>query len=208
MIVWWKIAKFNFTNIKSPWFGPACWPLQYIQLCTSPALEDSCILPRECDIGYSLLSGKEFCVANEHALGAADLGQLYLQARTSKYKYTPENRAKMERCANETAFSQLEITSYQFLINHDFAHTLLHRSGDWHFGVQRLETPNSNSPIYKIWHSGWNLIPTKFSHYTVIALRGLNVAHRIVIHERHDFAIVQMLPVYKPSGLEVVQKHR
>ena len=39
------------------------------------ALEDSCIPPRECDIGYSSLSGKEFRVANEHALGAADLSQ-------------------------------------------------------------------------------------------------------------------------------------
>ena len=98
-----------------------------------------------------------------------------------------------------------------------------------------------------------NLMPTKFSHYTVFALRGLNVAHRNVIHERHHF--VRMLPIYekicmvcfisslypylnsgntripslagatplfsflvagcrvkcpgnKPSGLEVVQKHR
>ena len=34
-----------------------------------------CTLPRECDIGYSSLCGKEFCVANEHALGAADLSQ-------------------------------------------------------------------------------------------------------------------------------------
>jgi len=39
------------------------------------ALEDSCIPLRECNIGYSSLSGKEFCVANEHALGAADLSQ-------------------------------------------------------------------------------------------------------------------------------------
>ena len=30
---------------------------------------------RECNIGYSSLSGKEFRVANEHALGAADLSQ-------------------------------------------------------------------------------------------------------------------------------------
>jgi len=32
------------------------------------------------------------------------------------------------------------------------------------------------------------------------------VTHQNVIHERHHF--VQMLPVRKPSGLEVVQKHR
>jgi len=40
-----------------------------------------------------------------------------------------------------------------------------------------------------------NLRPAKFSHYTIIALKGLNVAHRNAIHERHYF--VQMLPVYK-----------
>jgi len=38
-------------------------------------LEDSCILPRERDIGYCSLSGKEFRVANEHAVVAADLSQ-------------------------------------------------------------------------------------------------------------------------------------
>jgi len=66
-----------------------------------------------CDVSDSSLSGKEFCVANE----------VCSWGLTSKYnKYTPE-RAKMRRWADKNgpakAVSQLEIASYQDLINNE-----------------------------------------------------------------------------------------
>ena len=88
----------------------------------------------------------------------------------------------MGRCANETEWPRPSLSLRSQATSSQsnmalLALSYIDRSGDMTFGDQHPESPNSNSPFYKIWHSGRNLIPAKFSHYTVIALRVLNVAH-------------------------------
>jgi len=88
-----------------------------------PVLQDSCILSRECDVGDSFLSRKEFHVANEiHSWGRLKQTAASLTLEYNKYTLGLE-RPRMGRRANENgpanAFFQLEIASYWDSINNE-----------------------------------------------------------------------------------------
>jgi len=113
-----KITKLNSTNINPPQFRPAGRPPEYIQLSTVPVLQDS---SREHDVGDSSLSGKRICVTNEvHSWGSRPRP---IGPTSSVSPQSTLERARMGRCVDENvpakAFSQLEIASYQDLINHE-----------------------------------------------------------------------------------------
>ena len=108
---------------KSPQFRPAA--LKYIRLRTIPVLQEMAVYsPENAMLVIPFSPGRNFMSLTRYTLGEAGRRQYmyrpYELSLSSKYKYTLE-RARMGRCADENnpvkAFSQLEITRYQDLIN-------------------------------------------------------------------------------------------